>query len=263
MSDPTTPGTAPLGRRQFRQAERAKVRPLISVVTVVRNEAEIIERAIASVARQRRERVEYIVIDGASTDGTLDLICRHDTTIDKWISEPDAGIYDAMNKALQLATGDWLIFLGADDQLLADLDSLSRRFTQANAVYYGNVLIQGCGRVSGGAFSRYRLMQENICHQAVFYPRSAYTSKSYDTRSGMLADHRYNIEIRGGGVPFIHVNETISSFNDAGLSSKGDSGFESIKLAAIRESFGLLFYLTKRARTALVNLVKRQPDVTA
>lgn len=230
--------------------------PLITIVTVVYNAAQVLETAIRSVVGQAYPRLEYIVIDGGSTDGSVALIERYADRITHWVSEPDQGVYDAMNKALAAARGDWLLFLGADDALLAPLASIAGQLRDPRAVYYGDVQIEGSGAISGGRFSRYRMMQENICHQAVFYPRSAYTHKRYDTGCGPLADHRYNIELRGAGVPFVHLDATISRFNDGGLSSVRDARFESVKLAAIRASFGWPLYAVKCARNALVRLVK-------
>ena len=234
----------------------------ITVAMVTFNAAPFIERALDSIVRCKSPALELVVMDGGSTDGTLDILRRYDNHIDMWRSEPDSGIYDAMNKVLQIATGDWLLFLGADDELLISTDDVLKRFTHEDALYYGNVQIQGTGVVSGGAFSRYRLMQENICHQAIFYPRSVYQTKQYDTNAGVLADHKYNIELWGSGARFIHLPHIISLFNDSGASSGNQAYFESIKLITIRSSFGLLFYALKRVRTAIVHIVKRRRGCT-
>ena len=234
----------------------------ITVAMVTFNAAGTLERALESVLRHRSEALELVVMDGGSNDGTLDILRRYEAGIAQWRSEPDDGIYHAMNKALQVATGDWLLFLGADDELLAAPEQVLPRMSRAEAVYYGDVRIRSSNARSGGRFSKYRLMQENICHQAVLYPKCVYQRKRYDTASGMLADHRYNIEVRGSRVPFVYLDEVISLFDDGGRSSVRDPRFEDIKLAAIRDSFGLPLYLTKRARTAVVRLLKSR-DVAA
>lgn len=267
MTGPPGPQSSPAspvsGGRRLRghAATRQRERPLITVVTVVFNAAPVLRQALDSVRSQSYDAIEYVVIDGGSTDGTLDLIRRHDGDIDYWISEPDRGIYDAMNKALAVARGDWLLFLGADDELLAPLESIAGEMIDADAVYYGDVEIAATGAISGGRFTRYQLMQRNICHQSIFYPRSVYRSKRYDTRVGMLADHKYNIELWGSGTRFNHLSKVISRFNDAGVSSGNQTQFEAIKLATIRSNLGPHFYALKLARTAIVRLLmgRREP----
>ncbi len=92
-------------------------RPLFSVVTVVYNTADYIEQTIQSVLSQSYPDVEYIIVDGGSTDGSLDIIEKYDDQIDYWVSEADQGIYDAMNKGIQLCTGELIKLLNADDLL--------------------------------------------------------------------------------------------------------------------------------------------------
>jgi glycosyltransferase involved in cell wall biosynthesis len=94
-----------------------KVKPLITVMTVVFNGAKTLEQTILSVINQSYKNVEFIIIDGGSTDGTLDIIQKYEHAIDYWMSEPDKGIYDAFNKAVTCANGDWLCFIGSDDYL--------------------------------------------------------------------------------------------------------------------------------------------------
>jgi len=90
-------------------------KPVVSVITVVFNSAGLLERTLTSVLGQTYPNIEYIVIDGGSKDGTVDIIRKHEDRIAYWISEPDRGIYDAMNKGLAAATGDFLWFLNAGD----------------------------------------------------------------------------------------------------------------------------------------------------
>ena len=89
--------------------------PLISVVTVSYNAVSTIEQTIISVLNQMYSNIEYIIIDGGSTDGTVDIIKRYDDKIAYWRSEPDRGIYDAMNKGILQAKGEWIYFIGASD----------------------------------------------------------------------------------------------------------------------------------------------------
>lgn len=91
-------------------------KPLVSIITVVKNGEHILERTIQSVLGQSHSCIEYIIIDGGSTDGTLDIIRKYEKHITYWISEPDRGIYDAMNKGIDLSTGEWINFMNAGDR---------------------------------------------------------------------------------------------------------------------------------------------------
>ena len=223
---------------------------------MVRNGEATLRRAIESVVCQLGDNAEYVIVDGASTDGTVDVIKAYADRLAYWLSEPDRGIYDAMNKALRLARGDWIIFLGADDELNPCLDAVARELIDPWTIYYGDVEIITSGVISGRKFNRYRLMQENICHQAIFYPRAVYRSKRYDTNVGMLADHLYNIQLWGGGTRFVHIDQVVSRFNSGGASSGDNSNFHPIKMAAIRSSFGPAYYVVKMARTMMARLIK-------
>ena len=101
--------------------------PRVSIITVVFNNGELIERCISSVLSQSYDNIEYIVVDGGSTDGTIDVISKYKHAIDHLISEPDDGIYDAMNKGLQRASGDYIAFLNSDDYYLSDAVDASIR----------------------------------------------------------------------------------------------------------------------------------------
>ncbi|MEO8069261.1 MAG: glycosyltransferase family 2 protein, partial [Flavobacteriales bacterium] len=106
-----TGGTRSLGKSRTGSAEL----PLVSIVTVVYNGAATLERTMKSVLSQNYPHIEYIVVDGGSTDGTVDLLRRYDDRVDHWVSERDQGIYDAMNKGVALCTGQWVALINADD----------------------------------------------------------------------------------------------------------------------------------------------------
>ena len=118
---------------------------LISVVTVCYNAADTIEKTMLSVLNQTYHDIEYIIIDGGSTDGTVEIIRKYADRIAYWVSEPDKGIYDAMNKGIKVATGEWINFMNAGDEFV-DANVLDKLFfakTVANVdVIYGNTLME-------------------------------------------------------------------------------------------------------------------------
>jgi glycosyltransferase involved in cell wall biosynthesis len=236
--------------------------PKISVITVVRNGEATLRETMDSILGNLGTTGEYLIVDGASTDRTKDIIDQRRESLSYFVSEADRGIYDAMNKAMLAARGDWLIFVGADDQLLVELDDIVRVMKNPAAVYYGDVIIANTGARYAGKFSKYKLMQRNICHQSIFYPRGVYSTKNYETGIGMLADHKYNIEVWGSGVQFEYIDQVICRFNDQGASNNAHHSFEATKLKAIRESFGWAYYNVKRLRSRLVAAIKGSHEST-
>lgn len=170
--------------------------PLLSVITVVYNNVKDIERTIRSVVNQTYQNIEYIVIDGGSDDGTLNILQRYESRISKLISEKDAGIYDAMNKGLALATGDYVLFMNSGDEIYAP-DTVANIFASAdNAdIYYGETEMynerweslgrrrhQAPERLSHSSF-RYGM---SVSHQAIYIRRSL--AMPYDPQYQLSAD---------------------------------------------------------------------------
>jgi glycosyltransferase involved in cell wall biosynthesis len=108
------------GGRRIRHGEDQLVpdMPLVTVITAVFNGRDCLPDCVESVLAQDYPNVEYIIVDGGSADGTLDILREYDNRLSLWVSEPDRGVYDAWNKGLNLARGEWIAFLGADDMYL-------------------------------------------------------------------------------------------------------------------------------------------------
>lgn len=218
----------------------------ISIVTVCYNAESTIDEMIKSVLSQDYKFVEYIIIDGNSKDGTLNLINKyHDRVI--LVSEPDHGIYDAMNKGLEKATGDFLIFMGADDIFYSDnvLSEIANNIDNNSTVYYGNVLRLKSNKIYDGAFSKLMWGYKNICHQAVFYPKSIYKSKKYDLEYKLVADWVYNLELLADAVNFRYVDVVVSKYNDVNgaSSTKVDKKFLSKRRRLIINAVGIYPYI--------------------
>lgn len=227
--------------------------PRISVGIVVLDCVEQIRTALDSVVNQPYKNIELIVVDGGSSDGTLSVLDEYSKHISITVSEKDKGIYDAMNKVCALATGDWLIFLGCDDVLLDVIGDIAEVLNQSGAVYYGDAILRSHGSVYGGNFSKLRLIQKNICHQSMFYPKAVYKKYSYRLDYRWLADYHYNIRLVGDGVPLIYTGVVVSIFNDKGASSLGDAEFERDKFRIIWASFGIAYALAY----ALIKLLRK------
>ena len=194
---------------------------VISVITVVRNGAATLEKTIASVAGHRCPGVEYIMIDGGSTDGTIDIIDRHADTITLWHSEPDQGIYDAMNKGVRLAKGRWILFLGCDDELAMNLSVVLPLLQDQHTLYYGDSYWRQSKRTYDGPFTAAKLALTNICQQGIFYPRQALEKYPFDLRYRYQADWVVNMQcFHDPAFAFRYIPHTIAIYNDTtGLSS--------------------------------------------
>ncbi len=175
----------------------------LSIVTVVKNAREDLMRTAASVQEQTiRPHLEYLVIDGASTDGTCALVqeLADRGTVDRWISEPDEGIYEAMNKALELARGNWILFLNSGD-VFHEPRSLENLFQFAlkkeetpygcSGVYGGCVQVLPDGRrIESPPLEPRKIYTRMVCsHQSLLLKTEAARAFPFDTRYRIAADH--------------------------------------------------------------------------
>ncbi len=202
--------------------------PKISIITVVYNAEGLIERTIKSVLCQTYPSVEYVIIDGASTDGTLKIIEKYQSTIKTLISEKDTGIYDAMNKGLALATGDYVIFLNAGDELQSEttLENVFKNVKDAD-VYYGNTQVAD---LNGNILGERRLSPpENltwksfkfgmtVSHQSFIAKRTLCEPYSMDYR--LASDIDWIIKILKKSNKIVNTHIYISKFLEGGLTSK-------------------------------------------
>ena len=213
----------------------------ISIVTVCYNSYNTIENTILSVINQTYNNIEYIVIDGASTDGTIDVVNKYRHAISYFVSEVDLGIYDAMNKALKLATGDFLYFIGADDVFCDDriIENVVDKISKEDSVYYGNVRFGDTRHIHWGMFNKWKWGICNISHQAIFYPKSIYKMYMYDLKYRVYADYAYNLNLLIHKVDFRYVNIIFTRYDLGGFSSRNkDIIFEKDKFKLIVEAVG-------------------------
>ena len=234
--------------------------PLISVVIVTLNAQVHIENLLKSVLCQDYEPIEIIIIDGASVDTTVEIIEKYSADIDFWISEQDEGIYDAMNKGISRAKGDWIYFIGADDQLLPD--SISRvvpYLEDDTTIYYGNVIMPARKRIYDGEFSLFKLANRNIPHQAQFYPKKIWDFYKFSTCYKLYADYELNLKIVGDSrFRLKHIPVVVASFNDIdGVSANhSDAAFDSIKWIRVWDNFPYFIFALGYCRYKLIKLLQ-------
>lgn len=226
----------------------------ISIATVVYNDQNSIEETIISVINQQYRNIEYIVIDGNSTDGTKDIISKYIDSISIFISEPDKGIYDAINKALSYATGEFIVFLNSGDSFysLETISTLVTKMDELNSVYYGISIIRESKKIIGrheNYFNSLRLVRENICHQSIFYPKLIYKEYTYNLNYPAYADWIYNISIFNK-VKFKYLDLIISNHEIGGFSFnyRDQNFYKDISLIIYRE-LGIQYWFYYKLRT--------------
>lgn len=219
----------------------------LSIIVVTYNAAATLQACLDSIYGQSYPNIELVIIDGNSTDGTQEILKANSTRITFWQSEPDKGIYDAMNKALQHITGQWVYFLGSDDALLPAFSDFAAELNDSNTVYYANVMHKGVKRA--GRVSAYHMAKVGIYHQSIIYPASVFKSAGYDTRYRVFADWVFNMQCFGKGYTFEYRDYIIANYSHEGLSSHAiDAAFERDKSGLILKNFGLKIWLRYRFR---------------
>ncbi|MDE5678407.1 glycosyltransferase family 2 protein [Phocaeicola sp.] len=201
-----------------------KTNPLISVVTVSYNAVSTIEQTILSVVRQTYPHIEYIIIDGGSTDGTVEVIKKYADRIAYWVSEPDKGIYDAMNKGIKVATGEWINFMNCGDYFAGN-DVLQKVFSnnipQGKTFLYGDIYVF---RPDGKQVLLSLSWEKGVLiHQAIIYRRSLHNEYGYYhvTKQLIVSDYLFFISIPHEQVMKIE-NIAIAVFEGGGVSSQGN-----------------------------------------
>ncbi len=198
-------------------------KPLITVITVVLNGEKYLEETIQSVLNQTYDNVEYIIIDGGSTDGTLDIIKKYEHAIDYWVSERDKGIYDAMNKGIDVASGEWINFMNAGDGFF-DFYVLSKIFTQNELqnidVVYGNhnVMYPNKMRIAKAGKIENIWKGSQFCHQASFISSKVHKKNKFNLSNRIGADFEFFYKLHRMGKSFRYLDLIIANYSAGGLS---------------------------------------------
>lgn len=210
----------------------------ISIVTVVYNAVDTIEQTIQSVLNQNYEALEYIVIDGGSTDGTLDIIQKYQNKISYWISEADSGIYNAMNKGIAVSTGEIIAFLNSGDWYEDGIFYyVGKCFKDDIGILAGKVISYGddIQRVQKGVCDQKELRVRMIyCHQGIFAKRKLFEQYGkFNERYEIAADYEWLLRLHYCGVHIKYVNRVLAYYRIGGVSSGSNflANHEPVKIA--------------------------------
>lgn len=222
----------------------------ISIILVCYNSVKTIEQTIQSIIHLDYPNLEFIVIDGKSTDGTVEVLHKYSEHIDQLISEKDNGIYHAMNKGIKIAQGDYFYFIGSDDVIINSWNLLMGKLISKNTIYYGNVYFPSSNRTYDGKFNSIKLLTKNICHQAIFYPRSVFDKYQFSEDYPLLADFHLNLILNSDkSFKFKYLNFLVAIYSEKGISNnKSDRRFleDHIKIMNGHYSFVIYFYIYVR-----------------
>ena len=212
----------------------------LSVITVCYNCADQIKVTLESLKSQTFKDFEYIVIDGASQDSTVDVIKQYSSTIENMriYSEPDEGIYDAMNKGISKAKGDYIYFLNAGDQLFSPsvLAGVSKYLETGLDVFYGSNMRNGRVDKYPRKLTSFYLvyLEKMICHQAIFARRSTFLNNTFDTQFKICADRVWLINALKMKCSYEYMKDIIvAEYDVSGVSSQYSKvAADSLRIAA-------------------------------
>jgi glycosyltransferase involved in cell wall biosynthesis len=235
-----------------------RANPLVSVVTVVLNSRDFLVRTIESVSAQDYNNIECIVVDGGSSDGTEECLNSYSDVVTSFISEPDGGIYDAMNKGLGLCSKDsvFVVFMNAGDVFCDEfvVSEAMRSIDSVSCHLYGDVVrnnqrIRAINRVN-----LYTLSTNMICHQSILFLTASLRKIPYDIKYKLCADYKLLIELILRGECFRYMDMPFAVFEGSGISNQ-QRGLLHFEKKQIRRQYPRL-YLWNRMKTCM-GLLKR------
>lgn len=220
------------------------MRPLLTIIIPTFNSINTLSHALESILIQSFNNYEILIIDNKSEDGTIGLIKEMVSLHDKirWISETDNGIYDAMNKGIKLAYGDWIYFLGSDDYLVDRniFNDLFSCFKSDIDLIYGNVIWGNTETIYDGVFDLEKLIKyKNICQQAIFYNKNLFCKIGlFETKFKYCADHYFNIQCFIASKKIVYVDKIMAYYNNEGRSSLlSDDNFQKKRILLLIEKY--------------------------
>lgn len=204
--------------------------PLITIITITFNSEQFLKQTIESVISQSYKNIEYIIIDGGSTDATLNIIRRYEEHLSKWISEPDEGIADAMNKGVNMSNGEYIYFLHSDDHLYSDhviQNFVDFQTTDSTEIYAGSVMFSKSDGeniiLMPRGYSLWLNFKTGFLHQGTFCKKTVFEEiGGFDEQFKIAMDYDFFLRAYRNKVPCKKYDSIITIMRDTGISSRVD-----------------------------------------
>ena len=223
------------------EENKFKMEPFITIVTVVYNGIATLEKTIQCVLNQNYTNIEYIIIDGGSTDGSVDIIKKYESRLSEWKSEKDNGIYHAMNKGIQMASGEWICFLNSGD-VFVDSSTLIQVVekiisSEETDIVYGNILVKKADgefkeRIAKAPCNIHRMY---FCHQSAFVKTSLLRKYLFDEKHKLSADLKFFKQCYHDGHKFLPLSFPVVIYDTSGISNTNREAGLRDNIAVIKE----------------------------
>lgn len=242
----------------------------ISVITVTFNSEKTLERTIESIIHQGYDNLEYIIVDGGSTDGTLNIIKKYEKYITKWISEPDSGISNAFNKGIKMATGEIIGIINSDDGLLPEaLETINNEYDNSVDVYRGKVLLwkeDTDTKVIEKPSMHFSFCgMDNISHQSTFITKKAYEKYgNYNEMCKYVMDYDLLLRFEREGAKYKYIDKTLAFYSLGGITFSKYTKTRRIETELVMRSNGatnldiFMFRIAKCAKIAVGKVIPKE-----
>lgn len=216
-----------------------QLKPKISIITITLNSKRYLEQTITSIISQTYANLEYIIVDGGSSDETIEIIQKYDSKIDKWISEPDHGIADAMNKGIKLSTGDYILFIHSDDYLINRrvIEQAVFEMTDSKDIFLFDIFLKKNGKrilCSPKGLIWWINFKVTVFHQACFCSKKLFDKiGTFDKTFQIAMDFDFFLRAYRDGVNFFYIEFPFSVMRLTGISSRLD--WDSLKMRFLEE----------------------------
>lgn len=243
--------------------------PLVSIITVVYNGEKFLQQTIDSVVNQTYKNIEYLIVDGGSNDGTLDIIEKNNKNISKWISGPDNGLYDAMNKGIKMSSGDIIGTINSDDWYEIDaVETIVKAYNNnpQKLIFHGdryNIFKNGerqLYRFNPSAL-KFKYYNMTYSHPSMFVCKEEYNGHLYDTSLKSFSDYQFVLEAyMGNPNKFFYVGKPIVNFRLGGISGQVSylqdlrEGFEMRKNAGMTLTENIFSFIFRAITRGIINV---------